>query len=443
MAWDKSKPVTSSALNSAEIRANWDALDTQLLAPVVAAAPEQVLKVGAGDVLAGIPTGSNTHVLTLVGGVPTWAAPAAGGVTWPLLAPAGTAAAPSYSWATATGTGFYRVTGSGIALAAAGTPTLIFNYDDTTGWIKVSNTGAFGWSASASLTDVPDLVLSRLAPTVLALRGGGSAVGASLNLKAPTVPGTPPAGTGVLYPKADKKLYWKDDAGVETDLTLSVTYPLRAPDGSVAAPSYAFASDVDTGLDLAGPNILGVVAGGTYSALATSTAFAVVKLDVGLNNDTFLAPDGPGLLAQRNGTNAQTFRLYGTYTDASNYERLQLALGGVVDIASQAAGTGTVRGIRLYTDGAADLTFGTNATMRWFIAASDGSLFASTDNVYDLGYAAGTGFGRPRTLAIGTSINFAIPTVPGTPATGTGVLYMKTDKKLYFKNDAGVETALF
>ena len=66
MAWDKSKPVTNSALVSAELRANWDALDTQLLAPVVAAAPEQVLKVGAGDVLAGIPAGTNTHVLTLV-----------------------------------------------------------------------------------------------------------------------------------------------------------------------------------------------------------------------------------------------------------------------------------------------------------------------------------------------------------------------------------------
>lgn len=47
-------------------------------------------------------------------------------------------------------------------------------------------------------------------------------------------------------------------------------------------------------------------------------------------------------LAQRNGTNAQTSRLYGTYTDASNYRRVALAMttAGVASIAPEGAGTG-------------------------------------------------------------------------------------------------------
>lgn len=49
-----------------------------------------------------------------------------------------------------------------------------------------------------------------------------------------------------------------------------------------------------------------------------------------------------GTLDQRNGTNAQTFRLYGTYTDASNYRRLTqtMSTGGVAEIKPEGAGTG-------------------------------------------------------------------------------------------------------
>jgi len=66
--------------------------------------------------------------------------------------------------------------------------------------------------------------------------------------------------------------------------------------------------------------------------------------------DTKLFRDGAGVLAQRNLTNAQTLRVYNTYTDASNYER------GVMDwtttantlrLGAQAAGTGTLRNVFL------------------------------------------------------------------------------------------------
>jgi hypothetical protein len=60
--------------------------------------------------------------------------------------------------------------------------------------------------------------------------------------------------------------------------------------------------------------------------------------------DIFLHRDAAATLAQRNGTNAQTFRLYNTFTDASNYERLGINWGSnIVSIKPEAAGTGTVR----------------------------------------------------------------------------------------------------
>ena len=57
--------------------------------------------------------------------------------------------------------------------------------------------------------------------------------------------------------------------------------------------------------------------------------------------DTFLVRDAAGTLAQRNGTNAQAFRCYGTYTDASNYVRAALSsTSTAVTLAAETAGTG-------------------------------------------------------------------------------------------------------
>ena len=55
-----------------------------------------------------------------------------------------------------------------------------------------------------------------------------------------------------------------------------------------------------------------------------------------------LYPEAAGTLAQRNGTNAQTFNLYGTYTDASNLRRLviNMSAAGVAEIKPNGLGTG-------------------------------------------------------------------------------------------------------
>jgi len=66
--------------------------------------------------------------------------------------------------------------------------------------------------------------------------------------------------------------------------------------------------------------------------------------------DLALTRDGAaGTLAQRLGTNAQTFRLYRTYTDASNYERLGFLTTNTTryTITSQNAGTGSARSLEI------------------------------------------------------------------------------------------------
>jgi hypothetical protein len=60
--------------------------------------------------------------------------------------------------------------------------------------------------------------------------------------------------------------------------------------------------------------------------------------------DLRLFRDAAGILAQRNGTNAQAFRVYNTFTDASNYERLSTTWSSNVCYTKpENAGTGSAR----------------------------------------------------------------------------------------------------
>ena len=64
--------------------------------------------------------------------------------------------------------------------------------------------------------------------------------------------------------------------------------------------------------------------------------------------DLTIIRDAANILAQRNSTNAQTFRVYNTRTDASNYERgFMRWASNVLEIGAEAAGTGTARAVKL------------------------------------------------------------------------------------------------
>jgi hypothetical protein len=83
--------------------------------------------------------------------------------------------------------------------------------------------------------------------------------------------------------------------------------------------------------------------------------------------DTALWRDAANNLAQRNGTNAQTFRVYNTFTDASNYERGKLEWSSnVLRVGTEKAGTGTARALELQTDGTTRITLAASSSIVTF-----------------------------------------------------------------------------
>jgi len=97
-------------------------------------------------------------------------------------------------------------------------------------------------------------------------------------------------------------------------------------------------------------------------------------------------------LEEYNGTNPQVLNIYGTRTDASNYERISLTYDtadGYQVVKSQAAGTGTARG----------LGFWIGSGIKWAIA-SDSTLKPFVDNSYSIGTATL----RPKTVYAATSV---------------------------------------
>ena len=84
----------------------------------------------------------------------------------------------------------------------------------------------------------------------------------------------------------------------------------------------------------------------------------------GGTGDLFLRRDAAGVLAQYNGSNGQAYRLYNTYTDASNHERLSLRwASNVAIIGTEALGTGSARALELQTGGTTRFTIATNGAI--------------------------------------------------------------------------------
>jgi hypothetical protein len=134
-----------------------------------------------------------------------------------------------------------------------------------------------------------------------------------------------------------------------------------------------------------------------YLGAATSSSGSIAWTSGAINyaRDLVIARDAANTLAQRNSTNAQTYRLYGTYTDASNYERLSL---------STTAGTGAT--IAVETDGTGadnlDLTIKPAGTGQLYVGAGGTTAAAPASVVVNATGGSGTDIaGASLTLAGG------------------------------------------
>jgi hypothetical protein len=84
------------------------------------------------------------------------------------------------------------------------------------------------------------------------------------------------------------------------------------------------------------------------------------------NLDVVITRDAAGILAQRNGTNAQTFRVYNTYTSGTNYElgKLEWASNVFRIGTEKGSGGGTARTVEVHTDSVARLALDTTGSVR-------------------------------------------------------------------------------
>lgn len=139
---------------------------------------------------------------------------------------------------------------------------------------------------------------------------------------------------------------------------------------------------------------------GSSGIESTGNVIVGASLYLGNTADTILLRDGAAnTIALRNSTAAQTFNVYGTYTDSSNYRRLRstMTTGGAATIAAEGLGTGVSGNT---------LALGVNGTSRITINANGSITLDATLNlgparnfVYDS--ATGTKHGTATNEKIG------------------------------------------
>jgi len=115
--------------------------------------------------------------------------------------------------------------------------------------------------------------------------------------------------------------------------------------------------------------------------------------------DTFIDPVA-NFLDVRNAANPQSLRIYNTFTDVNNYERLNLEWSSnTARIQTSASGTGIARGIAINAQGD-QIYLQTAGVGKWRITNA-GHLYAETDNSFDIGANAAN---RPHNVWVGGSV---------------------------------------
>jgi len=144
------------------------------------------------------------------------------------------------------------------------------------------------------------------------------------------------------------------------DLQVGGTSALRITPGSVITKSNFYIG-----------NILLFGNGSANLVVDSGTVRTGTKFGIG-GNDLFLERDDANTLAQRNGTNAQTFRVYNTWgNNGADFERLNIRWTGVnsLKIETEAGGTGTARALDLVAGGSL-LGLGAGGGVKWYVTTN-------------------------------------------------------------------------
>jgi len=186
-------------------------------------------------------------------------------------------------------------------------------------------------------------------------------------------------------------------------LTINSDRQILAATSSDAAPAYAFSTATNTGLSARG-GVGRLVSAGTGMAEYTSAgefrlggtgyfSFAnTTSIEPGAASDVRLYRDTAATLALRNGAAAQTFNIYNTYTNATNYERFSLAwVSNAMELTMGKAGTGSNRDARFVLSNALSISNSSATNSIAYIGTASFGLASSVVLRWASGTNAGSG----------------------------------------------------
>jgi hypothetical protein len=194
--------------------------------------------------------------------------------------------------------------------------------------------------------------------------------GAFTTLTATTLQNTPVGNTGA-------------STGAFTTLTAStIAGPLGATVGSTSAAAIAV-GHANSGIYVNSNQIIFTKQGvecmffdnSSRVNINTTGGLQIVQTDAPIifSRAISLFPDATnGALAQRSGTQAQTFRLYSTFSSSTSFERLNIAsqTGGSFFIGTEKGASGLARGLELRTDNVARINISATGGIGFFGAAA-------------------------------------------------------------------------
>jgi hypothetical protein len=224
--------------------------------------------------------------------------------------------------------------------------------------------------------------------------------------------------------------------------TFALTTPLAVVGNATAGAELRLPEDTDNGSNyvaLKAPDNLGATYTLTFPAddgapdeVLKTNGSGVLSWTASGGSIAPLVISDANTVHQRNSTTGQTFQIYNTYTDASNYERLALTWGSnIITIGPEAAGTGTLRNMILGAGSMTQLSLAVGGGT--FVLGREGAVYGALtiDNIL-----------RP------TGVLLAERTAPGTPPANTGIIYTedngsgKTRLMVLFQSGAAQQIAI-
>jgi len=279
--------------------------------------------------------------------------------------------------------------GAGIGIYLGTTPSCFADIGIASGngEVVIGRGASLSFTAGSAESNLGNLLLRRAAAATLQLGAADAAAPVAQTLQVQSVVGSTPGATDVAGANWTIKgsagrgsgaggsiIFQVAPAGsagtgaqnaYATALTIASNKTVAFDAGSATAPSINFGT-AGAGIYGVASNQIGVAIG---AALVTSFTSSQVwnRVDngefiIGAFADVRLVRDAANTLALRNGTSAQRFNVYNTYTSSTNYETFKIdwiTTANTCLIGTEKGSSGTARALALQTDGTTRLTIAT------------------------------------------------------------------------------------